>query len=537
MGDQTALSYFYINRLILCYLFGQNEQAVNAATLTKSYLGAASGLYVLPVFYTFDSLAHLAVCPHLSDGEQQRIHQRVNKNQEQLKQWADHAPANHLNKYYLAEAERYRVLGRKAEAIVLYDHAIAEARESGFMHEEALANELAAKVYLGWGKERIAQEYLIEAYYGYARWGAKAKVNDLEFRYQQLLAPILRSPEPTLEVNDTIPAADDKASSHVSTDRPPTFSSSCALTLDLATVLKASQALSSEIQLEKLLEKLLHVVSENAGADKCVLLLLNEGKLVIEAISQTEYPTQLQSIPLEESEDVPVTLINTVKRTLQASVIIHATAHPTLVNDRYTLQKQTKSLLCLPILHQGKLLGVLYLENNLTTGAFASDRVDLLNLICAQAAISLENAHLYQQTQQALEASKLKQLSIDRASVPVWWVESDGKILYVNDATVGTWVTRGKNWLVVMWWTLTLILPMRHGRLTGRRCVNGVPSRLRHVIITKMGQSTRLKLPSTTLPSMIRNTTVRLLSTLAIANVQKTPFGLLKPSCARNLTS
>ncbi|MEH2357550.1 ATP-binding sensor histidine kinase [Nostoc sp.] len=406
-GDQTALYYFYANQLGLCYMFGKFELAIEAAIAAENYIGGATGLFIVPLCYTYDSLANLAIYSQVCEAQQQHILQRVAKNQEKMKKWADRAPENYLHKFYLVEADRYRVLGQKSEAIDLYDRAITLAKEHGYTQEEALANELAAKFYLNWRKEQIAQSYMTQAYYGYARWGAKAKVADLERRYPQLLAPILEQTRSPLSTNDTIFIL----GSLTSTSSTISDNSSVSVALDLATILKASQTLSGEIELEKLLSALLHIVIENAGADKCVFMLLESDRLLVQALAHLSlsgiqnqaavdfYSMLLNPQPVEDSIDVPVGLINNVKRNLQPVVITDATVHPQLLNDPYIQQQQPKSILCSPVLHQGKLLGVLYLENNLATGAFTSDRVELLNLLCTQAAISLENARIYQNSQ------------------------------------------------------------------------------------------------------------------------------------------
>ncbi|WP_413201291.1 ATP-binding protein, partial [Nostoc piscinale] len=297
----------------------------------------------------------------------------------------------------LVAAEHHRVLGNKIEAIECYDRAISLAKENKFIQDEALANELAAKFYLDWGKEKVAAGYMQEAYYCYARWGAKAKVADLEKRYPQLLAPILQQTRSTLSTNETIFTLETVTSTSAATSS----SSSVSDTLDLKAILKASQTISGEIELEKLLASLLSIVIENAGADKCVLMLLQDNHLLIQGtISQGTQPIVLQSLAIEDSQDIPHKLIYKVKNNQQTIVLLEATADITLANDPYIIRQQPQSILCNPILHQGKLLGILYLENNLTKGAFTSDRIELLNLICTQAAISLENARLYERSQQ-----------------------------------------------------------------------------------------------------------------------------------------
>ncbi|MEG3953444.1 ATP-binding protein [Microcoleus sp. SVA1_A1] len=335
--------------------------------------------------------------PDLARAPQELILEQVSANQTKLKTWAGYAPMNFQHKYDLVKAENRRVLGQSADAIDLYDRAIAGAKANGYIQEAALANELAAKFYLNWGKERIAQDYMIEAYYGYAHWGAKAKVVDLETRYPKLLAPILQQNRSPLSTYETIFSL----GTVTSTSSCTSSSSSVSNTLDLTAILKASQTISGEIEFQKLLASLLSIVIETSGADKCVLMLLQDKHLQIQgAITQGTQPVVLQSLAIEDSQDIPHKLIYKVKNSQQTVVLSDATADITLANDPYIISQQPKSILCSPILHQGKLIGILYLENNLATGAFTSDRVELLNLLCAQAAISIENARLYERSQQ-----------------------------------------------------------------------------------------------------------------------------------------
>ncbi|MEH1791849.1 AAA family ATPase [Nostoc sp.] len=394
-NELAAIAKVYVYKLLLAYCYGNNRSAVDYIAQMKPYLIAISGLIQVPIFHFYAALTYLAIFPTKPEEEQSEILALLETHQTTLQQWAQNAPMNHQHKCYLVEAERYRVLGNKAEAIEHYDRAIIGAKENDYIQEEALANELAAKFYLDWGKQEIAQAYMTKAYYGYARWGAKAKVADLEKRYPQLLASILQQTRTAFSVNETVFT--------LGTVTSTSSSSSVSDSLDLAAILKASQNISGEIELEKLLSSLLLIIIENAGADKCVLMLLRDDRLFIKgSITVGTEPVVLQRLPIEESQDIPLKLIYKVKNHRQTVVLINATADPTLVNDPYIMRQQPKSILCSPILHQGKLLGILYLENNLVTGAFTSDRVELLNLLCAQAAISLENAQLYERSQQSL---------------------------------------------------------------------------------------------------------------------------------------
>ena len=389
--DRNAINYVFLSKLILCYLFGDFPQAVENADRAEEYLDGVTGMIAVPLFHFYDSLARLAVYSDTPQSERRGILDKVHANQEKMKTWAHHAPMNHQHKFYLVEAERNRVLGDFVEAMDYYARGIALAKENEYLNEEALACELAAKFYLDWGKEKIAQVYLTDAYYAYARWGANAKVEDLEKRYPQLLAPIITQKN-TATTRETIVQTIAKTV---------TLSSSGSANsgiLDFATVIKASQALSGEVELDKLLSTLIQVALENAGAEKAFLILSKAGNLVIEAtgVSGTKEATVLQSIPVEQSPEIPVTLIDYVYRTSETLVLDNASVENRFYADPYIIGTQPKSVLCTPIINQGQFLGILYLENNLTARAFTPDRLEVLNILSAQAAISIENSRLYQ---------------------------------------------------------------------------------------------------------------------------------------------
>jgi PAS domain S-box-containing protein len=428
-NDRYGLFNLYVNKLVLSYLFQDFGQASENAALLENYLDGGTGHVGVAIFYFYDSLARLMVYPNLANSEQVDILDKVTANQEKMKLWAHHAPMNYLHKFYLVEAERHRVLSQNVEAMDYYDRAIAGAKENEYINEEALANELAAKFYLGWGKQKIAQTYLTDAYYAYARWGAKAKVEDLEKRYPQLLAPIL-SNEKSLHTGETI--------SQMSVGTITSTSTGSSAVLDLATVIKASQALSGEIHLDKLLSTLMQVAIENAGAEKCVLILSKAGNLVIEAtgVSGTVEASVLQSIPVEESQDIPITLINYVCRTSQTLVLDDASAENSFAADPYITRQQPKSVLCTPIQNQGKLIGILYLENNLIKSAFTPSRLEVLKVLSSQAAISIENAKLYREVldrERELRQSETRLAQfLEAMPVGVFVADAKGKAYYVN---------------------------------------------------------------------------------------------------------
>ena len=300
-------------------------------------------------------------------------------------------------------------MGDRASAIELYDQAIAGAKANDYIQEEALANELAAKFYLGWGKEKVAAGYIQEAYYGYAKWGAKAKVADLERRYPQLLQPILQDVKQPLTVLETLASIAAPTYSIHSTLLKQS-SSSINQTLDFATLLQVSQTFASTIALDELLQTLAQTMLENSGADRCSLILCESNQWQVRVMATLEQVT-LQSALLENNPNVPVNLIQYVKNTMMTVVMDDLDTNLPVISD-YLHRYQPKSALCLPILNQGNLRAILYLENRSTSGVFTGDRIAVLNFLCTQAAISLENAKLYQQAQSYAHQLEQSQLQI-----------------------------------------------------------------------------------------------------------------------------
>ncbi|BAU64892.1 ATP-binding region ATPase domain protein [Stanieria sp. NIES-3757] len=386
-NERTLVHYVFLNKLILCYLFGEFAQAVENSIKAEQYLDGVRGWLAVPLFHFYDSLAHLAIYPSIPNSQQEYFLKRVTNNQEKMRKWADNAPMNFQHKYELVEAEKARVLGQYWQAMEYYDNAIAIAREQGYLQEEALAAELAAEFYFFFGKDRFAKEYLREAYYAYVRWGATAKVRSIETRYPDIFAWV-QQPE------------------NLSSPKTTTSSSSSgnhSETLDFTTIMKASAVLSSEIVLDKLLTKLIQIVLENAGAETGILLLEKAGELQIEAFgafkSDSVQIHQPKITATRQEQKLactyPTSIVNYVARTHQVIVLNHAFNEETFNFDQYIIRHQPKSILCLPILHQGKLTGILYLENNLTERAFTQERLEVLQLLSSQAAIAIENARLY----------------------------------------------------------------------------------------------------------------------------------------------
>ncbi|MGD1806029.1 AAA family ATPase, partial [Dapis sp. BLCC M126] len=417
-NDATAIYHLYFNKMILCYLLGEFQQAVENAAAAEKYLHGVTGNLVVQIFYFYDSLIQLSCSKMWVDSKQEdELEKEIDKvisNQEKMKHWANYAPMNFQHKYDLIEAEKYRVLGEKLEAIELYDRAIAGAEENKYIQEEALANELAAKFYLDWGKETIACAYMQKAYYCYAQWGAKAKINHLEKCYPQLLSPIIQRQQ----LGGT-------ANSKIATLTKGTVSSTNTSTgelLDLASLMKASRSLSQEIDLKGAIANFMEVIQENAGAEIVALMLFQADTLMLIAHT-TGTEMSVINIPVETTNNVPITLINQVKNTGAHLVLDNAKEDNDYGRDDYIQKHQPQSILCIPLIDRGQLRGILYLENNQTSGAFTSARIEILNLLCSQAVIALQNAQLYDKEQ--LARQDLQQALTDLQQAQLQLVQSE----------------------------------------------------------------------------------------------------------------
>ena len=410
----TDLGIAYTYKLILAYLFGDYGLALEYLNEVKQYLDNIVGMLHIPAIHFYGGLTCLAVAIGKPENERLELLALVEQHHSSLSTWAENAPMNYQHKLDLLTAEKHRFLGNFLEAINGYERAIAGAKANGFIQEEALAYELAAQFYLDWGKEKIAASYMQEAYYGYARWGAKAKVVDLEQRYAQLLQPILQAanqPFALLETLATItnPADSPRATPHGSS------SGSINQMLDFTALLQVSQNLVSTIALDELLQTLAQTMLKNSGADRCALILWEGDRWQVRVMANPEQVT-LQSTPLDDNPDIPIKLIQYVKNRAVTVVVNDLDTDLPVIGD-YLNCYQPKSVLCLPILNQGNVRSILYLENRSTSGVFTNDRITILKFLCSQAAISLENARLYQQSQtyaQQLEQSQLQMVQSEK---------------------------------------------------------------------------------------------------------------------------
>ena len=421
-GTEETGNVFFVGsfEMWLCYLFSDFSGALKNVKLAHQYLHVMPGIQSTPFLFFYDSLTRCAHYGEASESDQADHLKAIAANQEKMKYWSETGPMNYLHKYQLVEAERARIRGDRLTAMDYYDQAILGAKTNQFLHEEALANELAAKYYLGLGREKIASAYMQEAYYCYARWVAKAKTDHLKATYPQLLAPILQKQRVEFNTIETLnsftQAQTTSASSH--TSRTHSSSSKVSDALDLASILQAAQKLASTIDLEQLLGEIAEIILTNAGAQKMALLTPHQSKWQLQASAERgsdgTIMTQTQTAPnfLTPDSPVPIRLIQYVKNTQKPVLISESKTEITGILEGYLLRYQPQSVLCVPLLNQGNLVAIAYLEHPTTKGIFSSDRQIIIEFLCAQAAVALRNAQLYRQAQAALEDLQEAQLQL-----------------------------------------------------------------------------------------------------------------------------
>lgn len=387
--------YFLIYKAQALYLYQQYDQALDCIMTVEKDISFISGTSVMAEYNFYQSLILLALCDQEDDAANTERLQKVEKLQLQMRIWAVNCEKNFLHKYLLVDAELARVEGRFIDAVNGYDDAIESARVNGFIQNEALAFELAAKFWLSIGKVLFARHYLENAHQGYLYWGALAKAKMLEATYSELKPHVSKERDSHSRTNAF--SAGKKLITHTNTSE----------TLDMVSLMKASNAISGEMVLDTLLGKVMRIVIENAGAQRGLFILKEDDNrlmIVTEASIDNDKLYKMQAIPVENVKNASLPIIRYVERTRQNLVLTDAGSDGQFIHDPYVLAQKPKSILCIPVMNSGRLIGILYLENNITAGVFTRHHLEMLTLLSSQAAISINNARLYAD----LEATTLK---------------------------------------------------------------------------------------------------------------------------------
>lgn len=371
-GLAMMVCYHWVFKLQERYLANDIAAALHAASQVEDIRWAMRSSIELADYDFYAALASAAAAEASSGIDQLRHIEYLTKHYRRIEVWAKHCPENFDNRKALIGAEVARIAGHELAAQRLYEQALQSARVNGFLQNEGLISELAGRFYAKLGLTTASEAYIKNARSCFTRWGSVGKIRQLDSEF-----PFLRAQTEPSALETTIEA---RVSS-----------------LDVETVDKASQTLSSEMLLPNLLEKLMRLAVEHAGAERGVLILLKDGEPYIEARATTNVGEVKVSVDTARVTgiDLPVSILNYSLRTGDRLILDDAAAGGADLEDPYVLENRLRSVLCLPIFKDRRVIGVLYLENNLASHAFTEDRVAVLDFLASQASIWLENARLY----------------------------------------------------------------------------------------------------------------------------------------------
>jgi PAS domain S-box-containing protein len=399
---------YWIRKLQARFFARDYAAALEAAARAEQLLWALLSFFETAEYHFYGALCHAASWDAAPAERREQHVAQLAAHCRQLEIWAKNCPENFENRAALVNAETARIEGRELDAERLYEHAIRSARANGFVHIEALAYERASAFYRARGLDQFADLYLRHAQNGYLRWGADGKVRQLDEVHGQS-------------------GEQDRAAAPMSTI------GARVEHLDLATVIKVSQAVSSEIVLEKLIDTILGTAMAHAGAERALLILMRgtTPRLAAEATTSGEAVTVHLRDEIATPEALPESVLHYVLRTQESVILDDAAEKSPFAADSYVQQHAARSILCLPLLNQAKLIGVLYLENSLASHVFSPARITVLKLLASQAAISLENSRLYGDLQE--REAKIRRL-VDANIIGIFIWDFDGRILDANDA-------------------------------------------------------------------------------------------------------
>ena len=402
-----AESRYWIRKLQALFFAGDYACAIDAANKAERVLAITQLLFIASEYRFYSALSHAALWDSAPADKRQRHVDALMTHHAQLQALAENCPENFENRAALIEAEIARIEGRDRDAMRLYEQAIRSAHDNGFVHNEAIAYECAARFYLTCDLPASGHAHLEQARACYAQWGADGKVQQLEEQYPQLRARTGRTVAAPAE-NET--------------------------RLDLLSVTKASQAISGQILLNELIDTLMRLLLENAGAQTSYLLLAQSDELALVAEAKVEQQTvqvQQHTGQLLSQAQLPLAMLQYVRRSREPVLLMDACASHPFSTDPYFAQQHSQSVLCLPILRQSALIGILYLENSLATHAFPPERVQILELLASQAAISLDNARLYANVRDSHD--RIRRL-VESNIIGIFFWDLQGSITDANDA-------------------------------------------------------------------------------------------------------
>ncbi|MBP3041210.1 GAF domain-containing sensor histidine kinase, partial [Bacillaceae bacterium Marseille-Q3522] len=367
-NDESAKVIHYTVRIQLCYLLNLPDEAMKYLQLADQFINKMNVLVITPEYYFYQTLWLTRFYEGMSAFEKSSARRKMVRNLKLMERWAKHSPQNYKHKL-LAMKARYQDLLQKKDIIVIekqYAEAIQNAKDNGYLQDAAIISECAAQFFSQQHLESLAAYYWKEAYELYKSWGAERKAKEIEGKK-------------AAKQQNAVYFEKNKA------------------TFDFESIMKAANALSREIVYEKLIQKMMVILMENAGAERGYLFVVNKQKLQLAVQGDAKLGCTIKdNLDLKSLRgEVAVEMIKYVSITLEPLVLADARKNNLFYKEDYIVKKQPKSVLTFPILHQNQLIAVLYFENNLMTHAFTSERIEVLSLLASQAAISIKNAQIY----------------------------------------------------------------------------------------------------------------------------------------------
>ena len=409
--DDSTLANLFIVKLYLAVLFRQDDLALDYADIALTHLNAVASTPVIPCFRMLETIACIQALSNSAGPQRIGIEFRIWRNLRLMRHWAHHAPANIAHRFHFIRAELAASRGQDLRAMSFYEQALEDANRAGYINDVALIAECCGRFHLRYGRNAYARYHISIAIRNYQRWGAEAKARALQNEFPEMTDRLLN---------------EEATGGFV-------YSTNKNL-LDLETVTRASQVLAGEVVLERVLERLLQTALLNAGGHCASLILRSDDELRVEIttwMNDSETESRLNSLPVTESDEVPISIIQYVARTREDLVLNDAVNDDIFTQDQYILRDQPQSIICIPIESQSQLIGILYVENSHSTHAFSQERVSVLKLLAAQSSIALANASLYQQ----LSDSRNKYLSLyENAVEGIFEVDAEGNLTKINPA-------------------------------------------------------------------------------------------------------
>lgn len=417
--DFSSVTNVYVIKTFLAVLFHKYDLGFSYAQMARRSIDTLVSSPMVPFFTLFESLAYIAQLRKASPLQIPGVRLRVQRNLRLLRKWSQHAPMNAAHAFHLVQAELAAANQLPTLAIDHYETAMALAEKSGHIHILGLTQELTGRFFEKQAKHSLSTFYIKRARSSYVRWGASNRVSSLDQEFESTTEGESLTQHPRTRALTEYPASTERLYDNF---------------FDLGSVIKASQVLSGEIILESLLEKLMQVALENAGAHSASLVLADGDDLYVEIRSQynganTDHEVKREEI--SQSKNLPTSVIQYVARTEEDLLLNDATNEDIFTQDDYVMTARPRSILCFPILSKSHLTGVLYLENLENTYAFSQDRVSVLKLLASQSAIAIENAKLYQQ----LNESRNKYLALyENAVEGIFEISMAGELISTNPA-------------------------------------------------------------------------------------------------------